>query len=129
MIIVKNSEQIILMKKAGVITAEALLVAKDLIRPGISTKEIDSARDGEAIGGKTVAEHEAVEAPAEDDAEEDTETDTKHNAVEKGENESKLCVADTLDKRTASSHDGKRGEHPKNGGDEGLRHCVHCGVI
>ena len=30
------------MKKAGVITAEALLVARDLIRPGISTKEIDT---------------------------------------------------------------------------------------
>ena len=42
MIIVKNSEQIVLMKKAGVITAEALLVAKDLVRPGISTKEIDA---------------------------------------------------------------------------------------
>ena len=42
MIIVKNSEQIVLMKKAGVITAEALLVAKELIRPGISTKEIDT---------------------------------------------------------------------------------------
>ena len=42
MIIVKNSEQIILMKKAGEITAEALLVAKELIRPGISTKEIDT---------------------------------------------------------------------------------------
>ena len=42
MIIVKNSEQIVLMKKAGVITAEALLVAKELVRPGISTKEIDA---------------------------------------------------------------------------------------
>ena len=42
MIIVKNSEQIVLMKKAGVITAEALLVAKELIKPGISTKEIDT---------------------------------------------------------------------------------------
>ena len=42
MIIVKNSEQIVLMKKAGAITAEALLVAKELIRPGISTKEIDT---------------------------------------------------------------------------------------
>ena len=42
MIIVKNSEQIALMKKAGVITAEALLVAKELIKPGVSTKEIDT---------------------------------------------------------------------------------------
>ena len=42
MIIVKNSEQIVLMKKAGVITAEALLVAKELVKPGISTKEIDA---------------------------------------------------------------------------------------
>ena len=41
MIIIKNSEQIALMKKAGRITAEALLLAHDLIRPGISTKEID----------------------------------------------------------------------------------------
>ena len=42
MIVVKNSEQIVLMKKAGVITAEALLVAKELIKPGVSTKEIDT---------------------------------------------------------------------------------------
>ena len=41
MIIIKNSEQLALMKKAGRITAEALLVARDTIRPGISTKEID----------------------------------------------------------------------------------------
>ena len=41
MIIIKNSEQIALMKKAGRITGEALLLAEDLIRPGISTKEID----------------------------------------------------------------------------------------
>ena len=41
MIIIKNSEQLALMKKAGQITAEALLVAREAIRPGISTKEID----------------------------------------------------------------------------------------
>ena len=41
MIIIKNSEQLALMKKAGQITAQALLVARDAIRPGISTKEID----------------------------------------------------------------------------------------
>ena len=43
MIIVKNFEQINLMKKAGAITAEALLVARELVRPGVSTKEIDTA--------------------------------------------------------------------------------------
>ena len=42
MIKLKNSEQINLMKRAGVITAEALLVAEEAIRPGISTKEIDT---------------------------------------------------------------------------------------
>ena len=42
MIIVKNSEQITLMKRAGVITAEALLVAKEMIMPGVSTKEVDT---------------------------------------------------------------------------------------
>ena len=41
MIIVKNSEQLSLMKRAGKITAEALLCARDMIKPGISTKEID----------------------------------------------------------------------------------------
>ena len=42
MIIIKNSEQLTLMRKAGRITAEALLVAKEAIRPGISTKEVDT---------------------------------------------------------------------------------------
>ena len=40
-IILKKPEQILLMKEAGRITGEALLVARDAIRPGISTKEID----------------------------------------------------------------------------------------
>ena len=41
MIIIKKSEQIMLMRQAGKITAEALLVARDAIRPGVSTKEVD----------------------------------------------------------------------------------------
>ena len=41
MFIVKNSEQIMLMKQAGKITAEALLVAKEMIKPGVCTKDID----------------------------------------------------------------------------------------
>ena len=43
MFIIKNSEQLALMRQAGRITAEALLVAKEMVRPGISTKEIDKA--------------------------------------------------------------------------------------
>ena len=42
MIIIKNSEQLKLMREAGRITAEALMVAKDAIRPGLSTKELDT---------------------------------------------------------------------------------------
>ena len=42
MIKIKTSEQLAFMKKAGVITAQALLVARDMIKPGISTKEIDT---------------------------------------------------------------------------------------
>ena len=38
MFVIKNSEQVALMKIAGRITAEALLVAEEAIRPGISTK-------------------------------------------------------------------------------------------
>ena len=41
-IILKKPEQLLLMKEAGKITGEALLVARDAIRPGISTKELDS---------------------------------------------------------------------------------------
>ena len=42
MIHLKNAQQIAAMKKAGRITGEALLVARDHIRPGISTWELDT---------------------------------------------------------------------------------------
>ena len=42
MIHLKNAQQIAAMKKAGRITGEALLVARDHIRPGISTLELDT---------------------------------------------------------------------------------------
>ena len=41
MIQLKNGEQIKIMKEAGRITGEALLVARDHVRPGISTYELD----------------------------------------------------------------------------------------
>ena len=40
-IIIKNSEQLALMRKAGKITAEALLVAREAVRPGVTTLEVD----------------------------------------------------------------------------------------
>ena len=43
MIHLKNSAQISAMKDAGRITGEALLVARDMVRPGITTYEIDEA--------------------------------------------------------------------------------------
>jgi methionyl aminopeptidase len=43
MIHLKNSAQIAAMKDAGRITGEALLVARDMVRPGVSTYEIDMA--------------------------------------------------------------------------------------
>ena len=43
MIIIKNHNEIELMRKAGRITAEALLVARDMIRPGVTTKDVDTA--------------------------------------------------------------------------------------
>ena len=43
MIKLKNSAQISAMKDAGRITGEALLIARDMVRPGISTYEIDVA--------------------------------------------------------------------------------------
>jgi methionyl aminopeptidase len=41
MFVIKNSEQIALMKIAGRITGESLLVARECIRPGVSTKHIE----------------------------------------------------------------------------------------
>ncbi|MBQ7347293.1 MAG: type I methionyl aminopeptidase [Clostridia bacterium] len=43
MIHLKNSAQIAAMKDAGRITGEALLIARDMVRPGVSTYEIDMA--------------------------------------------------------------------------------------
>ena len=42
MIQLKNSVQIAAMREAGRITGEALIVARDSIRPGMSTKELDT---------------------------------------------------------------------------------------
>lgn len=42
MIQLKNSVQIAAMREAGRITGEALIVARDHIRPGMSTKELDT---------------------------------------------------------------------------------------
>lgn len=41
MIVIKNNEQLSLMKIAGRITGESLLVARECIRPGVSTKHIE----------------------------------------------------------------------------------------
>ena len=43
MIHLKNSAQIAAMKDAGRITGEALLLARDMVRPGVTTYEIDEA--------------------------------------------------------------------------------------
>ena len=43
MIQVKNSVQLNAMKEAGRITGETLLKARELVRPGLSTKELDDA--------------------------------------------------------------------------------------
>ena len=54
MISIKNSAQLTAMKDAGRITGEALLVARDMVRPGVSTYEIDMAlrRHIERCGAK-----------------------------------------------------------------------------
>ena len=41
MIQIKNSEQLAIMREAGRITGEALLLAREHVRPGVSTYEID----------------------------------------------------------------------------------------
>ena len=43
MIQVKNAAQIAMMRDAGKITGEALQMAGEMVRPGVTTKEIDTA--------------------------------------------------------------------------------------
>lgn len=45
MIIVKTPEQIKLMRIAGRITGEALLLGGEMVKPGVSTKQIDDKID------------------------------------------------------------------------------------
>ena len=54
MISVKNSEQIKLMKEAGRITGEALLIAGEAVKPGVTTKQLDTIirRHIESCGAK-----------------------------------------------------------------------------
>lgn len=54
MIIIKTNEQIKRMRVAGRITGEALLIGGEMVKPGISTKEIDNAirRHIEKCGAK-----------------------------------------------------------------------------
>ena len=42
MIQIKNNEQLALMKIAGRITGEAILIGREHIKEGVSTKEIDT---------------------------------------------------------------------------------------
>lgn len=42
MVQIKNSEQLAIMRKAGRITGEAILAARDHIREGVSTRELDT---------------------------------------------------------------------------------------
>ena len=43
MIVIKSSREIALMRKAGKITAAARALARDMVRPGVTTREIDKA--------------------------------------------------------------------------------------
>ena len=54
MISVKNSEQIKLMKEAGRITGEALVLAGEAVKPGVTTKQLDTIirRHIESCGAK-----------------------------------------------------------------------------
>ena len=94
-----------------------------------SAQKIKRAWNGKAICGGTIAKNKAVEAPAKDNAEQDAEADAKHNAVKQRKHKTEFCVADALNERAASAHDGERGEHPKDGSNEGVCHRMHRGVV
>ena len=42
MVILKNDEELVLMREAGRIVAEALMLVRERVRPGVSTLELDA---------------------------------------------------------------------------------------
>lgn len=80
--------------QAVFVNKELHFIGKRFLLFPFSAQEVKGAGDGEAISSGTVAKHEAIEAPAENDTKQHAEADTEHNAVKEREHKSKLCVAD-----------------------------------
>ena len=92
-------------------------------------EEVNHTGDGIAVGGEAIAQHEAVEAPAQRNAKEPAEADAQHHAVQQRQCHTQLRITDALDEGTTATHEGQRGEHPQDRLNEHTRHLVNCGVI
>ena len=92
-------------------------------------EEVNHTGDGIAVGGEAVAQHEAIEAPAQRNAEEPAEANTQHHTVQQRQCHTQLRIADALDKGTTATHEGQRREHPQDRLNEGTGHLVNCGII
>ena len=56
MIFIKNNQEIDLMRKAGKIVAETLLLVEEKVRPGITTAELDR------IAEEVITKHGAIQS-------------------------------------------------------------------
>lgn len=92
-------------------------------------EEIDHTGDGIAVGGEAIAQHEAIEAPAQRNTEKPAESETQHHAVQQRQCHAQLRIADALDEGTTATHEGQRGEHPQNRLNEHTGHLVNRRVI
>ena len=92
-------------------------------------EEVNHTGDGIAVGGEAVAQHKAIEAPAQRNAEEPAKSDAQHHAIQQRQRHAQLRVADALNEGTTAPHEGQRGEHPQDCPNEGTRHLVNCWVI
>ena len=92
-------------------------------------EEVNHTGDSIAIGGEAVAQHEAIEAPAQRNTEEPAETDAQHHTVQQCQCHTQLRIADALDESTTATHEGQRGEHPQDRLNEHTGHLMNCRVI
>ena len=95
----------------------------------LARQKVEQAGERVAVGGKSVAKHKAVKAHVQRNAKQPAQSNAQHHAVQQRQHHAKPCVSNALDKCTAAAHHGKGRDHPKDGGNKGVGHGMHQGVV
>ena len=99
--------------------ANVQLIRKSAFFLPSSHEEVDESGDRASVGGKTVAQNEAVEAESPIDTEQPAQTDSQGNAVQNGQYQAQLGIADALNEGVGAAHNGECREHPHDRRNEG----------